>query len=172
MFDQAAQHSIDNVVAVDDSRGNAPESRVDKRHVTGGATYVYRRHAQTAADFRRTGFGQRQNHRPGTAGRLTNGDRPFSRQRFHVSKRHPGHEVADGLRSVELSVPLLPFLGQGEFHVVSADDVFKGPGLHFHDEGAERFREQIQVRLFPSFGFFEDIPPRGSGRQAHRPQGV
>ena len=56
---------------------------------------------------------------------------------------------------MKLPVPLLPLLGQGEFHVISANQVFKGPGLHLRDEGGECFRERIQVRLFPSFGFFD-----------------
>ncbi len=58
-------------------------------------------------------------------------------------------------RRVKLSVPFLPLLRYGEFHIVSADDVFKRLGLHFEHEGGECFREQLQFLLLPSFGFFE-----------------
>ena len=70
---------------------------------------------------------------------------------------------------MELSIPLLAFLGQGEFHVASADEVFKGTCFHFGDECAECFRKQIQIRLFPSFGFFQVFHlPRLHGERTGR----
>ena len=56
---------------------------------------------------------------------------------------------------MELSVPLLAFLRQGELHVEAADQVFEGPRFHLQDKCPERLREQVQLRLFPTFGFFE-----------------
>ena len=64
-------------VAVNDPCGNAPERRVHKRHVTGGATYVHGRDAQAAADFGCAGSRERQNHGACAARRLANGDWPL-----------------------------------------------------------------------------------------------
>ncbi len=75
MLDQAAQHSIDNALPWITRVGTAQQGRVDERHVTGGAIDVDGRHAKATADFGRTGFRQRKNHRCRAAGRFTYSDR-------------------------------------------------------------------------------------------------
>src|SRR6266566_8079829 len=56
---------------------------------------------------------------------------------------------------MELSVPLLSLLRQGEFHIVSAYYVFKRMALHFGNKSAERFSKQNQILLFPALRFLE-----------------
>ncbi len=154
-------------VSVKDTRGDSPQRRIDERHVTCGPTNINSGHAQPSANVWRTGFGKRQNHGARAARRFADCDQSFRRQRSSVSERHSGHEVANRFGGMEFSIPLLPLLGQSEFHVASSDDVFEWFALHFKNESSECFREKVQIRSFPSFRFFEILCfPRLCGERA------